>query len=285
MSKPIITWTPEHDVIIRAEYKRTSTHELAARFGVEIHTVRVRAKTLGLTSKKNPVWTEEELGRLERHFPKLGMHACKFFPNRSENAVKLKADRMGFYVGNPSDSSRSARLTVYRAAQQCDVDREVILRLAVRDGTLERRGRLQTVPELWLEQTVRREYPNGSIGLRKRGYLSLKRAAPLIGIDRRTLEQAANHNLPGPVRDALEGIVLHRAGACTYINPHDVERIRNRLKTQRSSGTTMKSLAIDAGVSVNVMRVRQLDRSRFAIVGGRRQRVVLDALVTDGLGT
>lgn len=225
--------------MLKAEYLSTPTSEIAARLGCRTHNIIARAKILGLSRSKEPIWRPEELRRLRTNYPVLGqVETAKLFPGRTLEGVRIKAVRMGIRIGSPSSETDPARLSVYQAAKACNVDREVILRLAVRDQVLERRGRFQTVPEAWLE-TVRREYPHGSIDLKNTGYLSLKRAAPLIGVERRTLERAVNRGHHGPVRTALEGIALYRVGKCTYLHPDDVSHVKARLLARHDKPRTV----------------------------------------------
>ena len=56
-------WPPADDALMRAEYGRTPTRELAARIGVTPGAVNQRAKKLGLDAGRS-VWTPDRIAQL-----------------------------------------------------------------------------------------------------------------------------------------------------------------------------------------------------------------------------
>lgn len=280
-------FTPAMDAFIVQNHARLSIKQIAAHFGIKYATVAARVQKLNLSKPQNRkaarAWTPRELRILEREFPRLGeLKTALLLPGRTPEAVGLKANKMGFTVGDFGVTNKFGKrvesvtrgyVTSKQAARACDVDRDVIVRLATRDGVIQRAGHYYTlVPEDWLE-VVRREYPVGTLGIRRSGYIGLTKAAPLIGVCVDTLRDAVIRGLPGPMLTALEGIRLHRAGACTYLNPRDVEEIRLRLKKQRD-GTALKAVALEQNLTLSTAKRRYQKVISHAIVGGKRQRIV-----------
>ena len=56
-------WPPADDALMRTEYGRTPTRELAARIGVTPVAVNQRAKKLGLDAGRS-VWTPDRIAQL-----------------------------------------------------------------------------------------------------------------------------------------------------------------------------------------------------------------------------
>lgn len=63
MSRTRHPWPPADDALMRAEYGRTPTRELAARIGVTPGAINQRAKKLGLDAGRS-VWTPDRIAQL-----------------------------------------------------------------------------------------------------------------------------------------------------------------------------------------------------------------------------
>lgn len=68
-------WPPEDIALLRAEYGRTPTRELAARIGVTPGAVIQRAKKLGLDAGRS-VWTPERIAQLRALYPTCSAQEC-----------------------------------------------------------------------------------------------------------------------------------------------------------------------------------------------------------------
>lgn len=83
--------------LIRAKYDgRTETiDELADRLHVPRWVVMRWARDMGLTRRKEPMWTQEETNYIERYIHKASIAAIAKHLGRTQTAVQSKAKRIG----------------------------------------------------------------------------------------------------------------------------------------------------------------------------------------------
>lgn len=93
MSRHRHTWTPADEAILRAEYGRTPTRDIASRIGVTTTAVRQRALKLGLHFA--PVWTPERLEALRTLYATHSGQECADALGVSLNTVWHAVNKLG----------------------------------------------------------------------------------------------------------------------------------------------------------------------------------------------
>lgn len=86
-------WTPEEDAYLRENYIRQSYEEMGAAIGRAPGGVQDRCYVLQLFAKK---WTDADVEYLENSWGDVAISTIAKKLGRSVNAVKLKAQRLGF---------------------------------------------------------------------------------------------------------------------------------------------------------------------------------------------
>lgn len=174
-------------------------------------------------------WTNTELEILHSYYPIRGEKGmAKLLPNRSPEAIGVKANRLGLWLG-VKEGVHKPMMCVCQAGVELNINRETIMRLAKRDNVSQRCGQKILVPEAWVKK-IRLEYPHGGKAvMRSIGYVSAKNAASIIGVAAETLH-ASIRGEKTYFSDTLAGIKQYKAGHVTYFNPHDVELMRRRFR-------------------------------------------------------
>lgn len=72
-----------------------SQREIAEKIGVSQPAISKWMKKYGINSKNSPKWTEEDIKLLKEHYPSSREKFDDLFPERTWNAVKLKAMNLG----------------------------------------------------------------------------------------------------------------------------------------------------------------------------------------------
>lgn len=90
-------FTEEEDEVIRQEYGKTKTKDLAVKLGRTEGSVRCRARMLGLKTRKAAiVWSREDIDLLRKKAPTCGVdELARLFPDRDKLAVKTKCQKLG----------------------------------------------------------------------------------------------------------------------------------------------------------------------------------------------
>ena len=86
-------WTPEEDAYFREHYTRQSYEEMGAAIGRAPGGVQDRCYTLQLFTKK---WADADVEYLENSWGDVAISTIAKKLGRSVNAVKLKAQRLGY---------------------------------------------------------------------------------------------------------------------------------------------------------------------------------------------
>jgi len=93
-------WTPEQDEYLRTHYdvrKKHAQTAIAAHFGYPLWAIRHRAKMLGLSRTKEPIWAPEQTAFVRAHVGRRTSHwIWKHLPppRRTETAINLHIKRM-----------------------------------------------------------------------------------------------------------------------------------------------------------------------------------------------
>ena len=90
-------YTEDELEYIRKNYQGTnaSAAAIAEYLGLSIWGIKGQVQKLGITRQKSPDWTPEELEKLEELIHKYSVHTVAKELHRSQNAIKVKATRLG----------------------------------------------------------------------------------------------------------------------------------------------------------------------------------------------
>ena len=91
-------WTDEERAIVRARYQGTGASAVAigASLGVSKHAVKSQAVRMGLGTRATAIrWSAREVERLRELLPTTARHLIAKRLGKSENAVLIKAHRIG----------------------------------------------------------------------------------------------------------------------------------------------------------------------------------------------
>ena len=93
---PKHSWTEEERAIVRRDYRGTnrSAEDIAHKLGVSFNSVKGQVQEMGIAMQKSPPWTAAELETLNDLVHIYSVRQIAKRLHRSENAVKIKANRL-----------------------------------------------------------------------------------------------------------------------------------------------------------------------------------------------
>lgn len=138
-------WTQQEDTYLRENWHKFSKEEIATALDRTIHSVRMRAVALRITTPKSPDWTEEEIFKLEESWGKCSIKSIAKSLGRSKNSVNVKAKRLGL---GPSRYA-AGKLTATQLAEALGVDRKAVTRWILKFGLKARKKVTREKARFW----------------------------------------------------------------------------------------------------------------------------------------
>ena len=89
-------WLKEEENYLINNYSKISIEEISKELNREKNSIQRKACRMGLSQKASETWSNEELATLRKEYPNNTIkNIVAMLPNRNENAILLKANRLG----------------------------------------------------------------------------------------------------------------------------------------------------------------------------------------------